>query len=73
MSKFSKGNFIIVIREIEEMERNGENIWVPIGILEIMYDDDYGWIDKYFSTSPEARDSVDILWYKIQMHLLERW
>ena len=42
MSKFSKGNFTIVIQEIEEMERNGENIWVPIGILEIMYDDDYG-------------------------------
>lgn len=55
------------------MERNGENIWVPIGILEIMYEDDYGWIDKYFSTSPETRDSVDVLWYKIQMHLLERW
>ena len=73
MSRFSKGNFIAVIREIEAMERNGENIWVPIGILEVMYEDDYGWIDKHFSTSPETRDSVDVLWYKIQMHLLERW
>lgn len=73
MSRFSKSNFIKIIREIEEMERNKENIWVPIGLLEVMYEDDYGWIDKYFSTSLETRDSVDMLWYKIQMHLLERW
>lgn len=72
MSRFSKGNFIAVIREIEAMERNGENIWVPIGILEVMYDDDCGWFDEYFSTPPESRYSIDTLWYKIQMHILER-
>lgn len=42
MSRFSKGNFITVIREIEAMEQNDENIWVPIGILEMMYEDDCG-------------------------------
>ena len=71
MSRFSKNNFIRIIREIEEMEQNGENIWVPIGILEIMYDDDCAWIDEYFNIIPALRD-VNILWNKIQMHLIER-
>lgn len=71
MSRFSKENFIRIIRQIEKMEQNNENIWVPIGILEIMYDDDCAWIDEYFNIIPELRD-VNILWNKIQMHLIER-
>lgn len=42
MAKFSKNNFYMVIHEIEAMEANNQNIWVPIGILEIMYEDDKG-------------------------------
>ena len=42
MSKFHKTNFKKIISEIEKMELEDQNIWVPIGILEYMYDDDYG-------------------------------
>ena len=73
MSRFSKGNFITVIREIEAMEQNDENIWVPIGILEMMYEDDCGWLDKYFSTPIESRGTIDGLWHQIQTSLLRRW
>lgn len=40
------------MREIEKMQAENENIDVPIGILEVMYDDDFGWIDDYFSKNP---------------------
>lgn len=68
MSRFSKSNFIRIIREIEEMERNGENIWVPVGILEYMYDDNIGYIDQYFHTPLESRN-VNILWQNILLNL----
>lgn len=42
MARFQKNNFYLVIYEIEQMEKGGENIWVPIGILEYMYNDDNG-------------------------------
>lgn len=49
----------MIIHEIEDMEAADQNIWVPIGILEIMYDDYAGIIDKYFHS--ENRD-IDKLW-----------
>lgn len=39
LAKFSKNNFKLIIREIEKMQTANENIDVPIGILEVMYDD----------------------------------
>lgn len=51
----------MIIREIETMEAADQNIWVPIGILEIMYDDYEGIIDSYFHSDPSIRD-VDRLW-----------
>lgn len=59
MAKFSKNNFVMIIHEIEDMEAADQNIWVPIGILEIMYDDYMGIIDKYFHS--KDRD-IDKLW-----------
>ena len=38
------------------MEQKDENIWVPIGILEWMYQDVIGYIDEYFHTPIEKRD-----------------
>ena len=43
------------------MEAANENIWVPIGILEMMYDDYSGLIDEYFHTKKEKRN-VDRLY-----------
>lgn len=52
----------MIIHEIEDMEAADQNIWVPIGILEIMYDDYAGIIDKYFHS--KDRD-IDKLWEEI--------
>lgn len=49
----------MIVHEIEDMEAADQNIWVPIGILEIMYDDYAGIIDKYFHS--KDRD-IDKLW-----------
>ena len=38
------------------MEAADQNIWIPIGILEIMYDDYYGLIDEYFHSKKDRRD-----------------
>ncbi len=43
------------------MEAADQNIWVPIGILEIMYEDYSGFIDKYFH-SERSKRSFDLLW-----------
>ena len=48
MAKFSKNNFKLIIREIEKMQAADENIDVPIGILEVMYEDYWGYIDNFF-------------------------
>lgn len=48
MSKFSKKNFKLILQEIEKMQAADENINIPIGILECMYDDYQGYIDNYF-------------------------
>lgn len=63
MSQFSKDNFCRIIQEIENMEQTSQNIWVPIGILERMYDDDIGYIDFYFHHK-DLRD-VDELFNKL--------
>ena len=62
MAKFSKNNFYMIIHEIEDMETADQNIWVPIGILEIMYEDYTGIIDNYFHS--KERD-IDKLWEEI--------
>lgn len=51
----------MIIHEIEDMEAADQNIWVPIGILEYMFDDHVGYIDNYFHQAKEQRD-VDQLW-----------
>ena len=56
MAKFSKNNFKLIITEIENAEAADENIWIAIGILETMYDDDFGAIDQYFHTEKDQRD-----------------
>lgn len=61
MSKITKQNFEKIIAEIESMEIKEENIWIPIGILEIMYDDDIGYIDEYFHKESKFRD-LNMLW-----------
>lgn len=61
MGKFSKNNFKVIIHEIEEMEAADQNIWVPIGILEYMFDDYTGYIDNYFHQNKDQRDT-DKLW-----------
>ena len=61
MAKFSKNNFKMIIHEIEDMEAADQNIWVPIGILEYMFDDYTGCIDNYFHQAKEQRD-VNQLW-----------
>jgi len=56
----------MVIHEIEAMEANNQNIWVPIGILEIMYEDDKGWLDFWFHNEPDLRN-IEWLWDKLNM------
>lgn len=48
MARFSKNNFKLIMKEIEKMQAAHENIDVPIGILEVMYEDYLGEIDYYF-------------------------
>ena len=61
MSKFNKKNFEKIIYCIESMEFKEENIWIPVGILEVMYDDDIGYIDEYFHTDKFDRNK-EKLW-----------
>jgi hypothetical protein len=65
MNKFSKNNFLMIIKEIEEMESLDQNIWVPIGILERMYDN-YNDIDDYFHSKREDRN-VENLYKQLNM------
>lgn len=62
--RFNRNNFARIIREIEYMEDKNENIWVPIGILEYMYEDDNMEIDKYFHCSKDKRN-LDLLMNEI--------
>lgn len=70
MSRFKKHNFEKIIKEIELIEAEQGNIWLPIGILEIMYDDDCGYIDRYFHTHPRNQRNLEQLWIDLQSHLL---
>lgn len=56
MAKFSKNNFKLIIREIEKMQAADENIDVPIGILEVMYEDYWGHIDDFFHSEGKITD-----------------
>ena len=60
MARFSKNNFKMIIREIEAMEAADQNIWVPIGILEYMFDDYIGYIDNYFHRDKSKRDITEL-------------
>lgn len=56
MAKFSKNNFKLIVREIEKMQAANENIDIPIGILEVMYDDYWGYIDDFFHLEDKITD-----------------
>lgn len=62
---FNGRNFYKIIHEIELMEDKHQNIWVPIGILEYMYEDDIGYTDQYFHTDKIERDK-EKLWKNLQ-------
>ena len=64
MAKFSKNNFHMIINEIQDMEKEDQNIWVPVGCLEMMYEDDFGLIDYYFHSDPQDRN-IDWLWKQL--------
>lgn len=61
MAKFSKNNFKLIMKEIKKMQAANENIDVPIGILEVMFDDYWGCIDYYFH-SDNNEDEIDALY-----------
>ena len=44
------------MREIEKMQAADENIDVPIGILEVMYNDYWGHIDDFFKSEGKITD-----------------
>lgn len=71
MSRFNKQNFGQIIKNIEKQELNNEDIWISIGILEKMYDDDVGYIDQYFHTQYNSRN-WDQLWQKINGYLIKK-
>ena len=62
MARFSKNNFKLIIKEIEKMQAADENIDVPIGILEVMFDDYWGCIDYYFHCDEDYKDDIDQLY-----------
>lgn len=67
MSRFNEKNFYQVISLIESMEMRKQNIWIPVGILEVMYDDDIGYIDNYFQTSKFDRNK-EKLWQNLNQN-----
>ena len=50
------------MKEIEKMQAADENIDVPIGILEVMFDDYWGCIDYYFRGDEDDKDEIDQLY-----------
>ena len=70
MSRFKEEQFYQIIDNIEKAEFRDEDIWIAVGILEMMYDDDCGWLDKYFCLAPQERCKKD-LWKKLQDHILK--
>ena len=81
MSRFDKENFIRIISLLNVQEEKDEDIFISVGILEFMYDDDAGYIDEYFhlphhyrvpekvtvsQTLSAEKDLIEELWNKIQ-------
>lgn len=64
MAKFSKNNFKLIIREIEDMEAADQNIWIPISLLEIIQEDIYGVINQFFEKPVKERD-FNLLWEQL--------
>lgn len=62
--KISRANFFYILNEIEVMEVNEENIWLPIGLLELLVEDNIGFIDHYFHSPQKFRDREE-LWNNI--------
>ena len=60
MSKFNEQNFYRILTEIEDEEKCNTNFWLSVGILEHMYDDDMGYIQRYFETKEEYRDPQEL-------------
>jgi hypothetical protein len=50
------------MKEIEKMQAADENIDVPIGILEVMFDDYWGCIDYYFHCDEDDKGNIDQLY-----------
>lgn len=71
MARFHKYQFETVIENLEKAECQGENIWLAVGILEYMYDDDWGYIDTYFHSKPNSRNR-SLLWDKLQNQLIKK-
>jgi len=71
MSRFNKENFGQIIKNMEKQELNNDDaVWVSIGILERMYDDDYGYIDQYFHSQYDSRN-WSLLWDNLQNQLIK--
>ena len=70
MSRFKESQFKQIIQTLNDQEFEGENIWISVGILEYMYDDDCGYLDNYFHTELSQRiGRTDELWNNLQNHL----
>ena len=65
MSRFNKEQFNQVIFNMRQAQKNGENIGLPLGILEYMFDDDAGYIDEFFSQN-QSPIKLEELWNKLQ-------
>ena len=71
MARFQKHEFKTIIENLEKAESQDENIWLAIGILEYMYDDDCGYIDAYFHSKFNSRNWA-LLWDKLQSQLIRK-
>ena len=69
MTRFNKWEFKQIIENLERDEMNDDNVWVAVGILERMYNDDCGYIDEFFSTNFVNRN-WEKLWDKLQDHII---
>lgn len=61
MSKFNEKNFRQILAATEEYERQGSTPWIVVAALEMMYDDDAGYIDEYFSTPYNQRNTDSLI------------
>ena len=61
MSKFKEKNFRQILAATEEYEHQGNSPWIVVSVLEMMYDDDAGYIDEYFSLPYGLRDTDELV------------